>query len=75
MRNACTVLFGEPDRTGLLQSFERRWKGNNKMDFSVAACGRLDLVHGTVDVAQCVAFVSTEIGAEYFCRWLKLSDF
>jgi hypothetical protein len=38
MRNACTVLFGEPERKGLLERLEYRWKDNNKMDFNEVGC-------------------------------------
>jgi hypothetical protein len=61
MRNAYTILFGEPVRKGLLESPECRRKGTNKMGFKEIDCERGDLVHLTANIAQYIAFVNTEM--------------
>jgi hypothetical protein len=59
MRNAYTILFEEPVRKRLLESTECRCKDNN--NFKEMDCERVDLVHITMNIAQHVAFVNTEM--------------
>jgi hypothetical protein len=61
MRNACTVLFGEPEKKGLLESLEYSWKDNNKV-----VCERVEFVQSSIDIVHCVAFVNTDMN--FWCE-------